>query len=119
MKKKLLHEKQCKKCPWKLSTDPHQIPHGYSLRKHKSLKLTIANPGEIQTTCIKAMACHETQESYCIGWLVNQLGQGNNIPLRIKMLNYDLSVVQLDGEQHETFEETLPKKKKGVHSVKS
>ena len=58
------------------------------------------------------MACHESpigKETHCVGWLMNQLGPGNNIALRLEMRNYDLSQVQLDGEQHETFEDTLPR----------
>lgn len=57
------------------------------------------------------MACHESpvgKETYCVGWLMNQLGPGNNIPLRIQMMKYDLSGVELHGEQHKTFEDTLP-----------
>lgn len=45
---------------------------------------------------------------YCIGWIENQLGPGNNIPLRLKMLNYDLSEMETFGDQHERFEDTLP-----------
>lgn len=61
------------------------------------------------------MACHESMpgsETYCIGWLIHQLGPGNNIGLRFRMLNYDLSGVELDGDQHERFEDTLPKKRR-------
>lgn len=57
------------------------------------------------------MACHESKpgdESHCIGWLMQQLGPGNNIGLRIQMMSYDLSAVELDGDQHECFEDTLP-----------
>ena len=111
-KQRLTIEKQCAKCPWKKSTDPHAIPHGYSVTSHKKLKRTIAEPG----LCSfggerRVMACHESEvgaESYCIGWLHHQLGEGNNIPLRFKMLDYDLSRVETVGEQHETFEDTLP-----------
>lgn len=58
------------------------------------------------------MACHESKvgkEAHCIGWLMNQLGPGSNIGLRIEMLGYDLSNVELVGEQHDCFEDTLPK----------
>lgn len=54
------------------------------------------------------MACHEGHEDYCIGWLVHQLGPGNNIPLRIQMMRYDLSKVKTIGKQHQRFEDTLP-----------
>jgi hypothetical protein len=57
------------------------------------------------------MACHESHSAYCIGWLHNQLGVGNNIALRLKMLNCDnIGDIEIDGEQHETFEDTLPRR---------
>jgi hypothetical protein len=111
-KKKLTRSKQCHKCPWKLSTDPYDIPNGYNPQKHHGLKKTIADPGAL-TFNSRAMACHESpvgEESYCIGWLVHQLGPGNNIGLRLKMLHYDLSDVEIFGPQHQSFEDTLPKK---------
>ena len=110
MKKKLPRTRQCSKCPWKVSTDPYEIPNGYSKNKHCALKKTIADPGSLNFTS-HVMSCHEhsaEEEAYCIGWLANQLGPGNNIGLRLKMLGYDLSEVRLDGDQHETFEDTLP-----------
>lgn len=109
MKKKLKNKRQCAKCPWKVTTDPYDIPNGYSREKHRGLEKTIAKDlrfgGELA-----AMSCHEfntEDEAYCIGWLFHQLGPGNNIGLRIRMMEYDLSDVHLDGEQHETFEDTL------------
>lgn len=110
MKKRLKREGQCTKCPWKKSTNPHEIPNGYCELKHQALKGTIAEPGSLSSTG-RAMACHESaigKETYCIGWLANQLGPGNNIRLRMQMLEYDLSRVWLDGPQHECFEDTLP-----------
>ena len=36
--------KQCKACPWKVTTDPERdIPGGYSAAKHRSLSCTIAH----------------------------------------------------------------------------
>ena len=29
---------QCAKCPWKVSTDPHDIPNGYDEGKHRDLE---------------------------------------------------------------------------------
>jgi hypothetical protein len=58
---------------------------------------------------LKIMACHETAEGHCIGWLNHQLGPGNNIALRISMGSCDnAKAIRLRGPQHETFEETLP-----------
>ena len=60
-----------------------------------------------------AMACHESKpgsEMHCVGWLCQQLGPGNNIGLRMRMLTCDnINAVELVGEQHETLEDTFPK----------
>ena len=56
------------------------------------------------------MACHETGDDYCIGWLVNQLGPGNNLALRMHMRSCEnADQIRLLGEQHTCFEDTLPK----------
>lgn len=112
---KLKRVRQCEKCPWKVSTDPFDIPNGYSEDLHRTLASTIADPGcRIGTG--RAMACHENppgEEAHCIGWLMNQLGPGNNIPLRLRVMTCDnIGAVTLDGPQHARFEDTLPKRKK-------
>lgn len=109
---KLVRTKQCKHCPWKVSTNPHDIPDGYCEIKHRNLKDTIADPGKINLGAMRVMACHHSNgsdEMYCVGWLHNQLGVGNNIGLRIRMLKCEnLKDLKVYGEQHQTFEETLP-----------
>ena len=105
--------KQCAKCPWKVDTDPNEIPNGYCEAKHKALKSTIAAPGTINVgRSLRMMACHETKpgkELPCVGWLAHQLGPGNNIALRLAaMKDRTLYDFELDGEQHERFEDTLP-----------
>lgn len=56
------------------------------------------------------MACHETHNAYCIGWLVNQLEDGDNIGMRFRMLDCtNVDKIELVGEQHEKFEDTIPK----------
>ena len=110
-----VRNKQCAKCPWKKSTNPLDIPNGYSEKKHHALRSTLARPGEINLHVSKAMACHESPiggEQYCVGWLVHQLGPGNNIGLRLLASDGRFRNLQLDGEQHKTFEDTLPKHKK-------
>ena len=108
---RLQRVRQCKKCPWKASTNPFEIPDGYDVDKHKALLETIATPGNLFP--VKVMACHHSEpgkEQYCIGYLYNQLGAGNNIGLRLKMLNCsNVNRIQVVGPQHETFEDTLPK----------
>lgn len=111
---KLIRTKQCAKCPWKVSTNPHEIPDGYCEVKHANLKSTIAKEGELNLTDeFHAMACHHSDgndEMYCVGWLNHQLGKGNNIALRMKMLSCEnIEKLKVVGEQHQTFEDTLPK----------
>ncbi len=111
---RLARTTQCSKCPWKKSTDPNKIPNGYSVEKHKNLSCTIANgPDNLFNGKLSAMACHETSggnEQYCIGWLMNQLGPGNNLLLRLKMRNCEnAGELKVYGKQHETFEDTIPK----------
>ena len=105
---KLKRTTQCDKCPWRVETDPYDIPNGYDPEKHAALESTIADPGSLIDTG-RAMACHETDDAHCVGWLANQLGAGNNIGLRIRMLSCEnASKIRLRGEQHQTFEDTLP-----------
>lgn len=106
---KLKRVVQCEKCPWRVDTNPYDIPNGYSLDKHRDLRSTIANPSEITLESRSAMACHETHDAHCIGWLVNQLGRGNNIGLRLQMLGCkNRGQIKTIGEQHPDFESTLP-----------
>lgn len=106
--------KQCAKCPWKVSTDPYDIPDGYCEAKHEALENTIAEPGMITPpgSGLRMMACHESnpgKELFCVGWFEHQVGVGNNIALRMacatKQIDYDVETV---GEQHQRFEDTLP-----------
>jgi hypothetical protein len=106
--------KQCAKCPWKVSTNPHDIPDGYCEIKHAGLAGTIAKEGELNIGgTLRIMACHHSDgndKMYCIGWLKNQLGVGNNIGLRISMMQCEnLKEMKVYGKQHERFEDTLPK----------
>lgn len=59
------------------------------------------------------MACHETaigKELPCVGWLENQLGPGNNIALRLRVVTGDIDGdVETVGEQHATLEDTFPR----------
>lgn len=109
--------KQCEKCPWKKSTDPTEIPNGYCETKHAALRETIAAPGSIAGLGrpLRMMACHESApraDRPCVGWLIHQLGPGNNIGLRIAAIDGRFGDLVLDGEQHETFDETLPRKRR-------
>lgn len=109
---RLKQTKQCQNCPWREDSDPYAIS-GYSLGMHQDLESTIAEPGAINLGQeLKAMACHNSTEEkqfHCIGWLVNQLGDGNNIGLRVQMRNCtNAREIEVFGEQHQRFEDTLP-----------
>lgn len=108
---KLNRTKQCAKCPWKVSTNPFDIPDGYDVEKHKGLSCTIKS-GLQSLGQTNAMACHHStcdDQMYCIGWLNNQLGPGNNIGLRIKFMSCENGRdIKVFGKQHERFEDTLP-----------
>jgi hypothetical protein len=117
---------QCKACPWRKDVDPATIPDGYSVEKHRALASTIADciadPRAIArqlaitgNACVRVMACHESpstdpgEAAHCVGWLVNQLGPGNNIPLRLHVRNCgNIREIRTVGEQHERFEDTIP-----------
>ena len=109
---KLKRVLQCAKCPWRKDVSPHEIPNGYCVEKHKALADTIAKPCDLSSLSagpMRVMACHETQDAHCVGWLVNQLGPGNNLALRMHVRNCEnISKLSLVGEQHERFEDTLP-----------
>ncbi len=105
--------KQCAKCPWKVSTDPHDIPGGYCELKHARLSDTIAEPESFRPSDgMRVMACHETSSGdplHCVGWLNHQLGVGNNLMLRLAVIQGEVDGnFETVGEQHERFEDTLP-----------
>lgn len=109
---------QCLTCPWRTSCVPERdIPNGYSCELHEDLRGTIASSplaslAGLGDGGLRVMACHYSKpgdEFPCAGWLENQLGPGNNIAVRIGVATGRLPVPVTDGEQHETFEDTLPK----------
>jgi len=106
--------KQCETCPWRVEADPHEIPNGYSEALHEGLDKTIAKDTSLGSA-LNIMACHYSEtgkETPCVGWLENQLGVGNNIGLRLwAMKNLRGQHLITIGEQHQCFEDTLPKNK--------
>lgn len=108
----LKRTKQCEKCPWKVEVDPFDIPNGYTIERHRNLIKTTVECGieAVKKDTIDVMSCHESNnDEYCVGWLKNQLGIGNNIVMRLKMMSCaNGRDIQTFGEQHERFEDTLP-----------
>lgn len=112
--------KQCLNCPWRKDADLSSIPR-YNPRHHSELENTMAEAsiwGQeiLLNTVLNVMACHystEGDDRHCIGWLMNQVGPGNNIPLRLHMRSCrNVHEIELVGEQHECFEDTLPENRK-------
>lgn len=101
--------KQCKACPWKKSTVPDRdIPGGYDAKKHRAL--IACQPQGLLETKIRAMACHDSKlgaEYPCVGWLVNQLGPGNNIGLRMQAMDGRFGELITEGEQYESVREMV------------
>lgn len=104
--------KQCAKCPWKVSTNPHEIPGEYTVEKHKNLIGTVATGLDSLGRTLRLMACHETnpgKELVCVGWLVNQI-ENNNLGVRLAVMQGRIDGnVETVGEQHARIEDTLPK----------
>lgn len=115
---KLKRTVQCEKCPWRKSVDARDVPNGYCIKKHAALESTIASPAldvgrSLTQKNMPVMACHETDDAHCLGWLSNQAGPGNNLALRMRLLACkNAGDVRLLGEQHEDFNETLPTEEK-------
>jgi len=109
---KLKRTAQCAKCPWRADADPREIPNGYCETRHRNLAATIAQPGDLSTLSepLRAMACHESHDAHCVGWVSQQAGPGNNIALRLRLMTCtNTGHIRLRGRQHATFEDTLPR----------
>jgi hypothetical protein len=108
--------RQCATCPWKVTTVPERdIPDGYCVDLHEALSCTIRSGLDaLFGPHRRGMACHYSkigEEFPCAGWLHHQLGPGNNIGVRLAVATGQLPVPKVEGDQHESFEDTLPKKK--------
>lgn len=111
---------QCAKCPWRQDVNPRDIPDGYCETKHAALAGTIAPKDDTIGHALeilsgkeplRIMACHETADAHCIGWLTNQIGPGNNVALRMSVRDcLNIGKVRLKGAQHNCFEDTLPRR---------
>lgn len=105
---------QCATCPWRKDADPdREIPNGYSRDLHAGLACTISKAPTIPTGGrLRAMACHYAEpgkEYACAGWIHNQMGEGNNIAVRLAVMTGQLPVPKVHGDQHARFEDTLPR----------
>ena len=107
--------RQCKTCPFRVDADPYAIPN-YQRELHAKLDRTIQSGAEslfqvLATGERHVMACHYAKpdaEFPCAGWLHNQIGVGNNIGIRLAVISGRLPPPEVDGPQHDRFEDTLP-----------
>lgn len=116
----LKRTKQCAKCPWRTDVNPYDIPNGYEVARHQALRNTIAQPDDwawLTGSPLPVMACHETEDAHCVGWLAQQAGPGNNLGLRLLLLHCtNVHRLHLIGAQHATFADTLPPAQQGDHA---
>lgn len=108
--------KQCKSCPWRVGCNPDEDIPNYDRELACGLTRTIQSGIEslasLNGGVLHMMACHYSkpgEEIPCAGWLHNQLGEGNNLALRVRMLKGDIPPPEVDGEQHARYEDTLCK----------
>lgn len=102
---------QCKTCPWRVDCDPMTDIPNYVPGLHHKLDNTIRSGLEtLGCKTMHVMACHYSkpgEEFPCAGWLYNQIGPGNNLGVRLRVMTGQMPVPVIDGAQYETFEETL------------
>lgn len=102
---------QCKSCPWRIDCVPDRDIPNYVPALHEGLTRTIQSGlGTIFQKERHVMACHYSkpgEEFPCAGWLANQLGPGNNIGVRMAVMTGQMPAPEIDGPQHERFEDTL------------
>ncbi len=103
--------KQCPTCPWRVDCQPMTDIPNYVPGLHHKLDRTIKSGLEtLGCKVMRVMACHYSkpgEEFPCAGWLYNQIGPGNNLGVRLRVMTGQMPVPVVDGEQYETFEETL------------
>lgn len=105
--------KQCKSCPWRVDCVPDEDIPNYRLDLAEGLTRTIQSGlPTLFATERRLMGCHYSkpgEEFPCAGWLHNQIGVGNNLGVRLSVMTGRMPVPEVDGPQHERYEDTLPK----------
>ena len=103
--------KQCRSCPWRVDCVPERDIPRYDRELHKSLRgLIVSELASLRPGRMRVMACHYSEpgeEFACAGWLHYSIGPGNNIGVRLSVMRGAMPMPEVDGPQHETFEETL------------
>jgi uncharacterized protein DUF6283 len=108
--KKRTSVKQCPSCPWRVACVPGRDILRYRRGLHENLRGTIQTGLASLTSVMRVMGCHYSapgEDFACAGWLANQLGDGNNLAVRIAVSAGRLPMPEIDGPQHACFEDTL------------
>ncbi|HEY8312243.1 MAG TPA: DUF6283 family protein, partial [Gemmatimonadaceae bacterium] len=107
---------QCKSCPWRIDCEPDKDIPRYNEKLHEALRVTIRSGMDSLVEAHRhIMACHYSkpgEEFPCAGWLANQLGPGNNFGLRLAVMSGKTPAPEVDGPQHQRFEDTLPRSRR-------
>jgi hypothetical protein len=100
--------RQCKTCPWRVDVVPSRdVPNydpGIYDRMRASLRTGIDS---IRETTRMVMECHNGKKGAnraCAGWLHHQIGVGNNLGVRMRVITGHLPVPKVVGEQHEDLD---------------
>ena len=97
--------------PWRKDVDPRDIPHDRCETKLQALAETISIEPDLPNRIrpLRVTACHDLDDSQCPGWGANQASPGNDTALRLMLLSCEIvDRIRLVGEQHESFEATMP-----------
>lgn len=103
--------RQCGSCPWRAAVVPaRDVPDyapGIYARMKASLRTGIESAGE-ETRIV--MECHNGKRGAnraCAGWMHHQLGVGNNIGVRLRVMAGHLPAPKIDGAQHEDLDRLI------------
>ena len=98
-----VRKKQCPNCPWKVSTTA--IPGGSCPNKDEKLD-GFRQSGQSFGGSLQMMQCHDTQDDEpkaCTGWVIHELGPGNNMGLRLKALAGGFEDLETVGPQRRSI----------------
>lgn len=103
--------RQCRTCPWRADVDPTNIPEGHGRVDGRMLALSVAdgleslaNPNVINAEC----HAYPGTGLVCVGWLVHQLGPGQNFSVRMKVIKGRIDAnVETVGPQRNLVDEML------------
>lgn len=94
--------KQCKTCPWKASVVPSRDVPDYGPGIYDRMRSSSRSGIESMREATRiVMECHvgKRRNRPCAGWLYYQIGDGNNLAMRLAVMVGRLPNPQVSGEQ--------------------